>query len=822
MIKIKSASAKSALGVWVALMISVISAVVTTSCGYGPDSNSQTNIYGFVAITDPTNGQVVPTDIPVYGSVYDSSTNINIGLYLTPIYGGITNTLIPELDGNGLVLFRGTFEGLDEGFYYIWAAVNRDNGVTFRTKAVMVQAQSGIEQDLTPPTIAITEPVNMQVVGSSWSFSGTVVDSGSGVDKVYVQLDAGGYSTASVNGSVWSVNFSTTRVGYHTNKVYATDMDGNTSAVKSVIVNYQAGIPSVSIDNPQNGSTWNVASMTVSGSASVDSPYTISRVELKVNSGSFANVGNTTWQMTGVSLNEGANTLQARAIASNGKTNTSAVITVYRDTTGPTVSFTAPADGFTTTNGNITVSGTASDSQSTVSAVYMKVDSGSFVQLNGTTSWSLALNLTVGTHTVYVYAKDSVNNFSATNTRSFTVQSGGVTAPDVSASPTSTSFTTATLSVTLKLTGTGITAARYTLDGTDPSLSGTTFTNNQTISVGADITTNQSKTLRMYAINSGGSDTASYTYTKVGGANKPYYMNPTLGQGVANGAITIDGANTGGEWSEANLIYLDMAGDDPRTLGENWSCHECPWDLTHLYAAWDDNYLYLAWQYVDVTDIVDPANAGSSAGTKPNQMNLIQWIVIDIVQGQGASLDMWGKNLGAAYWTGTDKPEMQIYIPSNLYNSGYVSTASNNAFVVKDPAGTIDYYRTGTQAGIIAAVANNLASSSLWGVTDCDNRNTPALMQNFVASGHAGTRDTFYEMKIPWSALSVATTVNRAYVETYGVGIMLGQGETSCLDTIPNDPATTDTPGVSESNSPLEWADSDAFTTDFARVGHYK
>jgi hypothetical protein len=188
----------------------------------------------------------------------------------------------------------------------------------------------------------------------------------------------------------------------------------------------------------------------------------------------------------------------------------------------------------------------------------MKVDSGSFVQLSGTTTWSLALNLTVGNTTIYVYAKDSANNFSTTNTRSVNIQSGGVTAPDVAASPTSCSFNTTTLSVKLTVTGTGITACRYTLDGTDPSISGTTFTNNQTIAIGADITTNQSKTLRLYAVNSGGSDTASYTYTKVGGEFKPYYMNPTLGQAVANGAITIDGP-TLARMVFGKLIYLDMA-----------------------------------------------------------------------------------------------------------------------------------------------------------------------------------------------------------------------------------------------------------------------
>ena len=39
------------------------------------------------------------------------------------------------------------------------------------------------------------------------------------------------------------------------------------------------------------------------------------------------------------------------------------------------------------------------------------------------------------------------------------------------------------------------------------------------------------------------------------------------------------------------------------------------------------------------------------------------------------------------------------------------------------------------------------------------------------------------------------------------------------MDTLPNDPATSDTIGVSESNSPLEWQDIDLFTAPFARIG---
>ena len=60
--------------------------------------------------------------------------------------------------------------------------------------------------------------------------------------------------------------------------------------------------------------------------------------------------------------------------------------------------------------------------------------------------------------------------------------------------------------------------------------------------------------------------------------------------------------------------------------------------------------------------------------TKPFQMNLIQWIAIDTVSGQGASKDMWGKNGGEDYWTGTDLPDYQIYVASNLWQGLYLQS----------------------------------------------------------------------------------------------------------------------------------------------------
>lgn len=288
----------------------------------------------------------------------------------------------------------------------------------------------------------------------------------------------------------------------------------------------------------------------------------------------------------------------------------------------------------------------------------------------------------------------------------------------------------------------------------------------------------------------------------------PYAVNPSFG---LPGKITVDGKNTG-EWSDSNLIALGMANDDPRSLGSNWTMHELPVNLTHLWAAWDDDNLYLAWQYADVTDLIDPVNAPSAAGTKINQIDLPQWIALSVKPGEGSRYDMWKKNGGKPYWNGADFPDYQIYLASNLWQ-GYIGKAVNGAFKLAKPD-----YLSFKEAGIQAAVKNGLAAASLWGVKDADLAKDPKAMMDFVAAGHDAGRDSFYEIKIPLGDLGI----DRRYLESTGIGVMLGQGEKSCMDTLPQDPATSNTPGVSESNSSLEWADNDLLTVNFARIGRPK
>ncbi|CAH1208194.1 hypothetical protein PAECIP111893_02856 [Paenibacillus plantiphilus] len=437
------------------------------------------------------------------------------------------------------------------------------------------------------------------------------------------------------------------------------------------------------------------------------------------------------------------------------------------------------------------------------------------VGTSATTSFT-DTGLTAATSYTYtVKANDAAGNLSGASNEVTVVTNNGVDtqAPSVPAGLASTgkTDTTVSLSWTASTDNVGVTGYDILRNGVKVGTSATTsFTDT---GLTEETTYNYSVKAFDAANNFSAASAVVPIVTLKGtivipGGNKPYSTNPSFGKRVST-PITIDGVN-GGQWTDDMLIAIDMAGDDPRTLGSNWSLHETPLDLSHLWAAWDNEYLYLAWQYVDVTDIVDPANAGSAGGTPIRSMDMPQTIAIDTIAGAGATLDMWKKNGLQPIWGGANLPDYQFNIASNMFHSGYISKAVNGVFPVDD-AGV--NYKTGTAAGITVKFAKGAGYNTLWGVKDVDHAADASKLVDFKALGHDVNRDTFYEAKIPLSA------IGNPNIEGSGIGVKLHQGEFSPVDTIPNDPATTDTPGVSESNSPKEWGDVDLLTTAFARIG---
>ena len=391
------------------------------------------------------------------------------------------------------------------------------------------------------------------------------------------------------------------------------------------------------------------------------------------------------------------------------------------------------------------------------------------------------------------------------------------TPPVVGHSPQNTTVSSPTLAVSLSATDDHDPSPviYYTTNGAAPTAASPVYAAPIVVTdkgAGIDLT------IRAIAVDVSANTSAVHTVdvrvneSFVGGPFKPYSVNPTLGKAVANGAVTING--NASEWATNMLIALDLVNDDPRSLGNNWTMHEAPADLTHLWAAWDDDNLYLAWQFADITDKLDPANAGSALGGRvSNSQGILQFVSFDTIPAHGAVSNMWSKN---DRMTGSHKPEYQTGMRSDLYApSMNISHAPDGEF--PNPDGGSTNYATFAARGITVAKGELLNATQLWGVPDVDHylSNTNVTLTDYVAQSHDGSRDSFYEMKIPFSALGIT----RSYLESAGIGVMINVGSTSSMDTIPNDSQTLNTGGVTQSNSSFEWEDTDLFTAGFARIG---
>src|SRR5438046_4295589 len=239
------------------------------------------------------------------------------------------------------------------------SAVARDLlGVRWTSDSVTVTVSNGPPPDTTPPTVSITSPSS----GSTVSGAVTVTASASdnvGVAGVQFRLDGsnlGGEDTS----SPYSVSWSTTGAsnGSHTLTARARDAAGNTTTSSAVTVTVfnDTSPPTVSITSPSSGSTVS-GSITVTASASDN----VGRagVQFKLDG---ANLGgedtsspySVSWNTAGAS--NGSHTLTARARDQLGVLWTSdpVTVTVFNDTTAPSVSITSPAFG-ASVSGTITV-----------------------------------------------------------------------------------------------------------------------------------------------------------------------------------------------------------------------------------------------------------------------------------------------------------------------------------------------------------------------------------------------------------------------------------------------------------------------------------
>ena len=257
-------------------------------------------------------------------------------------------------------------------------------------------------KDKTPPSLIILSPLSGTEVGGAYQLTGMVADEVSGVDKVRYRVGAGEWGEASVFGNNWVAVVEIAQYGTHTNYVYAVDKAGNISATNSVWVE-RAAVPSVIILSPENGFVTNVANITVSGTASIDAPYTMTKVEVKLNGGGWVEADGTDNWSRELNLAEGDNIIQVRAVSDNEKVSATTEWYIIYGKAFPSVVIESPEYGFVTNVANITVSGTAGiDAPYSITKVEVKLNGGIWLTASGTENWSRGLYLNTGENSIIV------------------------------------------------------------------------------------------------------------------------------------------------------------------------------------------------------------------------------------------------------------------------------------------------------------------------------------------------------------------------------------------------------------------------------------
>ncbi len=419
-----------------------------------------------------------------------------------------------------------------------------------------------------------------------------------------------------------------------------------------------------------------------------------------------------------------------------------------------------------------------------------------------------------------------------------TVQPAG---PSVTSSVVDgTTFDTETKDIVLTLKN--ATSGTYSVDDGPVK----TFTDTATVTLGQGKIADTDVTVKVTATD--GSTTKNFTFTyhkkynasnvsnaslvnaasaMASVANKGASTSPAVGGKYAtnpNGSvgkqatITIDGNYN--DWSEDMIIAQGLANDSAMKFKGSWE--NCVMDSYALYAAWDSSNLYLAWQNVNTADVTNGQGAAISDG---GLRDLPMVLALDTGSGKnmtGYTTDgkgIWGIDM-------TFETDVDHILVMHSDGSG------TPGLFTSDGTGLTDYT---THCASFDALGIEFKSSSgcfpskLMGIKNLpEYPNTTGVAMLYddsvsttdLKQGHNTEMDTFFEIKIPFSAIGMTAS---EFAER-GVGVMqiVSRGE-SPMDGLPHDKCFLDnTYGdyAGEPSNSHEKDDNDTITVPLARVGN--
>jgi len=250
------------------------------------------------------------------------------------------------------------------------------------------------------------------------SLSGTVIG-GSGSPSVHWITNTGASDGSTISGDNWAILSIPLAIGVNTITVTALDATGTVSKAVSVtrMITAPPGPLVLMINAPLSPTT--AATMSLSGTVTGGSGAPA--VSWTNGMGAFdgSSISGSNWIISNIPLAIGLNSITVTA--ADATESVSHVVSVTRtaipppvgtDTAGPALTIAYPSStSIATTLSSLTFRGTAAD-PSGVASVTFSTNTGRSGTASGTTAWSVAIPLLVGTNQVIIRAYDAVGNMS--------------------------------------------------------------------------------------------------------------------------------------------------------------------------------------------------------------------------------------------------------------------------------------------------------------------------------------------------------------------------------------------------------------------------
>ena len=351
-----------------------------------------------VSMTAPADGAAVSGMVSVSAAASDNMGVVGVQFLLDDGALGTEDTTEPYA-----ISWDSTTAGSDP---HTFSARARDAAGNLTTSAIVT-----ITIDNTAPTVSMTTPANGATVSGTVTVSATASDN-KGVVSAQFLLDGVPLGTEDTT-APYAISWDSTTAssGPHTLSARARDAAGNLTTSATVSVTSDNTAPTVSVTAPANGAT--VTGM-VTVSATASDNRGVAGVQFLLDGvplGSEDTTAPYSISWDSATASSGSHALSARARDAAGNLTTSATVSVTLDTTAPTVSMTAPANG-ANVSGLVTVSATASDNKAVVGVQFL-LDGVPLGAEDRTAPYSISWNtqpVSLGSHTLSARARDAVGN----------------------------------------------------------------------------------------------------------------------------------------------------------------------------------------------------------------------------------------------------------------------------------------------------------------------------------------------------------------------------------------------------------------------------